>query len=156
MNGGSADTRVVIPHGRSRLPARLIVGVLSAGLLFVTVTHLGPAIRAGRREGTHGFWVATVNHCVRSACTWNGQFESQNGHVLLSSAQYAGRLPAGIHAGTHIAALFPGGSGLVYPPTGSDGWVSLLIGLALAVIGLSWSCYRLVRKYLRDRANATP
>jgi hypothetical protein len=155
MNGGSADARVVIPQGRSRLPARLIVGVLSALLLFVTATHLDPAIRAGRREGTHGFWVATVKHCVRSACAWNGQFESPNGHVLLSSAQYAGRLPVGIHAGTHIAALFPGGSGLVYPATGSDGWISLLVGLALAVIGLYWSCHRLVAKYVRERAHPT-
>jgi hypothetical protein len=156
MNGGSPDAWVVIPQGRSRLPARLVVGILSALLLFVTTTHLGPAIRAGRREGTHGYWVATGKHCVRSACTWNGKFESQNGHVLLSSAQYAGRLPAGIHAGTHIAALFPGGSGLVYPPTGSDGWISLLVGLVLAVIGLYWSCHRLAAKYLRGRANATP
>jgi hypothetical protein len=156
MNGGSPDARVVIPRGRSHLPARLIVGILSALLLFVTATHLGPAIRAGRREGTQGYWVATAKHCVRSACTWNGQFVSQNGHVLLSSAQYAGRLPAGIHAGTRIAALFPGGSGLVYPASGSDGWISLLVGLVLAVIGLCWSSYRLVAKYLRDRANTTP
>lgn len=156
MSGGSLDARAGVPQGRSRLPARLIVGVLSAGLLFVTATHLGPAIRAGRREGTHGYWVATAQHCVRSACSWNGQFVSQNGHVLLSSAQYAGRLPLAIHAGTHIAALFPGGSGLVYPPSGSDGWISLLIGLLLAVLGLCWSGYRVVRKHLRDRANATP
>jgi len=156
MNGGSADARVAIPQGRSRLPARLIVGVLSALLLFVTATHLGPAIRAGRREGTHGYWVATAKHCVQSACSWNGHFVSQNGHVLLSSAQYAGRLPANIHAGTRIAALFPGGSGLVYPPSGSDGWISLLVGLVLAVIGLCWSGYRLVAKYLRERASATP
>ena len=156
MNGGSPDARVVIPQGRSRMPARLTVGVLSALLLFVTASHLEPAIRAGRREGTHGYWVATAKHCVRSACTWNGKFASQNGHVLLSSAHYAGRLPAGVHAGTRIAALFPGGSGLVYPPSGSDGWISLLAGLILAVIGLCWSSYRLVAKYLRDRASATP
>jgi hypothetical protein len=155
MNGGSADGRV-IPQGRSRLPARLVVGVLSAFLLYVTATHLTPAIRAGLREGTHGDWVATAKHCVRSACSWSGRFVSPNGHVLLSSAQYAGRLPTGVHAGTHVAALFPGGSGLVYPAAGSDGWISLLVGLALAVIGLYWSSHRLVAKYLRDRASATP
>jgi len=155
MNAGGADARV-IPPGRTRLPARLIVGVLSALLLFVTATHLGPAIRAGLREGTHGYWVVTGKHCVRSACTWTGRFESPDGHVVLSSAQYAGQLPAGVHAGTSIAALFPGGSAVVYPPSGSDAWISLLVGLALAVIGLFWSCRRLVVKYLRDRASATP
>ena len=154
MNGGSTGARV-IPQGRSRMPARLVVGVLSAFLLFATVTHLEPAIRAGMREGTHGYWVATAKHCARSACTWSGRFVSPNGHVLLSPAQYAGRLPAGVHTGTHIAALFPGGSGLVYPPSGSDGWISLLIGLALGVIGLYWSSHRLVAKYFRDRAHPT-
>ena len=155
MNGGSAGAEAV-PQGRNRLLARLIVGVLSALLLFVTATHLEPAIRAGLRDGTHGHWVATTKHCVRSACTWIGRFVSPNGHVLLSSAQYAGRLPAGIHAGTSLAALFPGGSGLVYPPSGSDAWISLLVVLALAVIGLYWSTHRLVANYFRDRAQTTP
>jgi len=155
MNGGSADARI-IPQGRSRLPGRLIVGVVSALVLFVTATRLAPAIRAGRREGTHGFWVATGQHCARSACTWNGQFKSPNGHVVLSSAQYAGQLPAGIHAGTSVAALFPGGSALVYPASGSDAWISLLFGLVLAAIGLYWSCHRLVANYFRNRATVTP
>jgi len=154
MNGGSADARI-IPQGRSRLPGRLIVGVVSALVLFVTATRLGPAIRAGRREGAHGFWVATGQHCARSACTWNGQFKLPSGHVVLSSAQYAGQLPAGIHAGTSVAALFPGGSALVYPASGSDAWISLLLGLVLAAIGLYWSCHRFVANYFRDRATVT-
>jgi hypothetical protein len=78
-----------------------------------------------------------------------------NGHVLLSSAQYAGRLPAGVHGGTSVAGLFPGG-GLVYPLTGSDEWISLLVLLVFAVIGLYWSSHRLVAKYIRDRATAAP
>jgi hypothetical protein len=155
MNGGSADTRI-IPQGRSRLPGRLILGVLSALLLFLTATQLPPAIRAGLREGTHGRWVATGQHCVRSACAWKGQFKLPNGHVVLSSAQYAGQLPTGIHAGTSLAALFPGGSALVYPPSGSDAWISLLVGLVLAAIGLYWSSHRFVANYLRNRANPTP
>jgi hypothetical protein len=155
MNGGDADARVT-PQGRSRLPARPVVGILSALLLFVTATHLLPAIRAGLHDGIHGDWVATTERCSRSVCTWSGRFVSPNGHVLLSSAQYAGQLPAGVHAGTSIAGLFPGGSGLVYPLTGSDEWISLLVLLTLAVIGLYWSSHRLVAKYLRDRATATP
>jgi hypothetical protein len=154
MNGGSADARI-IPQGRSRLPGRLIVGVLSALVLYVTATRLTSAIRAGLREGTHGYWVATGKHCARSVCVWNGQFKS-NGHVVLSSVQYAGQLPAGVHAGTSLAALFPGGSALVYPASGSDAWISVLIGLVLAVIGLYWSSHRFVANYFRDRAAATP
>jgi len=156
MNGGSADARI-IPQGRSRLPGRLIVGVVSALVLYVTATRLMPAIRAGLREGTHGNWIATGKHCARSAaCVWTGQFKAPNGHVVLSSAQYAGQLPTGVHAGTSLAALFPGGSALVYPPSGSDAWISVLIGLVLAVIGLYWSSHRFVANYFRDRANATP
>jgi hypothetical protein len=156
MNAGGVDGQVV-PQGRSRLPGRLIVGVVSVLLLFVTATHIVPAIRAGLRDGTHGYWVATAKHCARSVCNWTGRFVSPtpNGHVLLSSAQYAGRLPAGVHAGTSVAGLFPGG-GLVYPLTGSDEWISLLVLLVLAVIGLYWSSHRLVAKYIRDRATATP
>jgi hypothetical protein len=156
MNAGGVEGQVVRPE-RRRLPGRLIVGVLSALVLLVTATHLLPAIRAGLRDGTHGYWVATAERCVRSACTWTGRFVSPNpnGHVLLSSAQYAGRLPVGVHAGTSVAGLFPGG-GLVYPLTGSDEWISLAVLLVLAVAGLYWSSHRLVAKFVRDRATATP
>jgi hypothetical protein len=153
MNAGGVEPQVV-PQVRSRLPGRLIIGVVSALMLFVTATHLMPAIRAGLRDGTHGYWVATTKRCSRSVCSWIGRFESPKGHVLLSSAQYAGRLPAGVHAGTSVAGLLPGGS-LVYPPTGSDEWISLLVLLILAVGGLYWSSHRLVAKYFRDRAAAT-
>ena len=153
MNAGGVEPQV-IPQGRSRLPGRLIVAVLSALVLFVTASRLMPAIRAGLHEGTRGFWVATGQHCERSACTWNGQFTLPDGRVVLSSAQYSGQLPAGIHAGTHLAALFPGGSALVYPASGSDAWISLLFGLVLAVIGLYWSSHRFVANYLRNRANS--
>ena len=155
MNPGGVEPQV-IPQGRSRLPGRLIIGVVSALILFVTATHLSPAIRAGLHDGSHGHWVATGKHCARSVCTWTGRFVSPNGHVLLSSAQYAGRLPTGIHAGTSVAGLYPGGSGLVYPPTGSDEWISLLVLLILAVAGLYWSSRPVVAKYFRDRAAATP
>jgi hypothetical protein len=155
MNAGGVEPQV-IPQARSRLPGRLIIGVVSALMLFVTATHLLPAIRAGLRDGSHGHWVATAKHCARSVCSWSGRFVSPNGHVLLSSAQYAGRLPNGVHAGTSVAGLYPGGSGLVYPATGSDEWISLLVLLILAVAGLYWSSHRLVAKYIRDRAAATP
>lgn len=138
---------------RSRMPGRLVAGGLSALLLAVTVARLPSAIRAGLHQGTRGFWVATTRKCARSACTWNGKFVS-DGHVLLSSAQYYGRLPVGIRAGTSVAGLFTGGSGVVFPATGSDLWMSLLVALAVAALGLYWSSHRLVRSYIRQRRSA--
>jgi hypothetical protein len=137
------------------MPARLVVGVVSGLLVFEAVAHLASAIRAGLHDGTRGYWIATAKRCVRSACSWNGRFVSPHGHVLLSSAQYVGRLPVGVHAGTSVAALFPGGSAVVYPPTGSDEWISLLVMLGLGVFGLYWSSHRVVANYIRQR-NLTP
>jgi len=149
-SGGNTGAQV-IPQGRSRLPARPVVGIIAALLLVEAASHLPAAIRAGLRHGTRGYWVATTKRCERSACTWSGSFESPKGHVVLSSAQYIGRIPVAAHAGTSLPALFPGGSGLVFPPTGSDLWISLLVMLVLAVGGLYWASRPLVARYLRDR-----
>jgi hypothetical protein len=137
------------------MPMRVIVGVLSALLLFGTATHIWPAIRAGLREGTHGSWVATGKTCVRQACTWKGKFVLPHGHVLLTSAQYSGKLPPNIHLGTSIAGLYPGGSGLVFPPTGSDLWISLLIAMVFSILGLYWSCHLLVENYFKRQSGIT-
>jgi hypothetical protein len=149
MSGGNTGT-AVIPQGRSRLPGRAVIGVLSAFLLYVTATHLPAAIRAGLRHCTRGYWVATTKRCARSACTWTGQFQSPKGHVVLSSAQYVGRLPVGVHTGTSVTALFPGGSGLVFPPTGSDLWISLLVTVIVAALGVYWSSHRLIANHFRQ------
>jgi hypothetical protein len=137
------------------MPGRLVVGALSAVLLVALGDRLVPAIRAGLHDGTRGFWVATTKTCARSACSWNGKFVSASGHVVLSSAQYYGRLPSGIRAGSSVAGLFTGGSGIVFPATGSDLWMSLLAGLALAALGLYWSSHRLVKNYIRQRRGST-
>jgi hypothetical protein len=136
------------------MPGRLVVGALSAVLLVAIGDRLVPAIRAGLHDGTRGFWVATTERCARSACAWNGKFVTASGHVMLSSAQFYGRLPTGIRPGSSVAGLFTGGSGVVYPATGSDLWMSLLAALAVAALGLYWSSHRLVRNYLRQRRSA--
>jgi len=140
-----------MPGGRGRLPMRPIVAVLSLLLLFGTGTHIAPAIRAGLRDGTHGSWVATARTCVRHACTWQGKFVLPSGHVLLTSVEYLGQLPRGIHAGTAVAGLYPGGSHQIFPATGSDLWISLLIAMAFGLLGLYWSSHRVVRNYLAGR-----
>ena len=44
-----------------------------------------------------------------------------------------------------------GGSGLVYPVTGSDLWIELVIAILVSVLGLYWSSHRWVAEYLRER-----
>jgi uncharacterized membrane protein YfcA len=123
-------------------------------LLVVIGDQLVPAIRAGLHDGTRGFWVATTERCARSACTWSGKFVTASGHVMVSPAQYYGRLPTGIRPGSSVAGLFTGGSGVVFPATGSDLWVSLLAALVVAALGLYWSSHRLVKNYIRQHRKA--
>jgi hypothetical protein len=137
---------------RGRLPMRIVVGVVSAILLVATATHIVPAVRAGLRDGTHGAWVATGKVCHGAACIWNGKFVATGGHVLVTNAQYAGRMPTGIHAGTSVPALFTGG-GLVFPVTGSDLWIELAIGMLVSILGLYWASNRWLATYLRERRN---
>jgi hypothetical protein len=136
------------------MPGRLVAGVLSAVLLVGTAAHLMPAIRAGLHDGTRGLWVATTKTCVRSACSWNGKFVSAGGHVVLASARYYGKLPAGIRPGTSVAGLFTGGSGIVFPATGSDLWMLLLAAFVVSALGLYWSSHRLVRNSLRQHRSS--
>jgi hypothetical protein len=154
LGGRRADLGTV-PRPRSRMPAKLVIGVVSALLVIGSAAHLLPAIRAGLHDGTRGLWVATTKRCVRSACNWSGKFVSPHGHVLAASAQYDGRLPAGIHAGTSVAGLFTG-SGLVFPVSGSDLWISQLVALAVGALGLYWSSHRFVRNYLQERRAVGP
>jgi hypothetical protein len=154
LRSPSADTGVSV-RPRSRMPGRLVVAGLSAVLLVTIASRLMPAIRAGLHDGTRGFWVATAKSCAQSACTWTGKFVTHGGHVLLSSAQYDGRLPAGIHVGTSVGGLFTGGSAVVFPATGSDLWIWLLVALVVSALGLYWSSHRLVRNYFRQRRSTT-
>jgi hypothetical protein len=112
-------------------------------------------VRAGLHHGIRGSWVATGLRCVRKACTWSGKFVLPSGHVQLARAQYDGALPAGAHVGLRIPALYPGGSGLVYPTTGSDQWISLLVAIVVALLGLYWASHRWIEAYLRDRKGAS-
>jgi hypothetical protein len=152
---GSLRSRSADPSSlarpRSRMPGRLVVAGLSAVLLIAIGDRLVPAIRAGLHDGTRGFWIATTKRCARSACTWNGKFVTPSGHVVLSSAQFYGRLPTGVRPGSSVAGLFTGGSAIVFPASGSDLWISLLAALVLAALGLYWSSHRWVKSYLRQR-----
>ncbi len=134
---------------------RIVVAALALLLLFGSLTHIGPAVRAGLHEGTRGYWVVTSRTCnSRKACVWNGKFVLPTGHVQVASIQYEGTLPAAIHAGTRIPVLYPGGS-LVFPTTGSDLWISLVVAMVVALLGLYWASHRWVAQYLRHRNDTT-
>jgi hypothetical protein len=134
--------------------ARIAVAVLAALLVIESGSRIVPAIRAALHDGTRGFWVVTGRKCVRKACIWVGKFVLPGGHVHVASAQYDGSVPASIHAGTRIPGLYTGG-GLVFPTTGSDLWISLLITLIVGLLGLYWATHRWVVRYLRQHADRT-
>jgi hypothetical protein len=139
---------------RRRLPIKLIVGAVSAFLLVSTALDLGPAVRAGLHDGTRGLWVATSKTCRGSACIWAGKFVTPGGHVVLASTRYAGPIPGGVRAGTRVPALFTGGSGVVFPTTGSDLWIEMVVALLASLLGLFWATRARVAQYLRERRPA--
>jgi hypothetical protein len=153
---GSAAGTSVVPRGRSRIPMRLVVGVLCALIFFSTATRIAPAIRAGMHDGTRGEWVATNKKCVHKACVWQGKFVVADGHVLQTATEYDGQLPAVVHTGTAVSALDTGGSGTVFPASGSDLWISLLVALVLSALGLYWASHRYVAGYMRKRREQEP
>lgn len=141
------------PRGSLTL-VRIAVAALGLLLLVGSLTHLGPAIRAGLHEGTRGYWLVTSRTCSRKACVWNGKFVLPSGHVQVASIQYEGSLPRAIHAGMRIPVLYPGGN-LVFPTTGSDLWISLVVAIVVALLGLYWASHKWVAGYLRQRNDST-
>jgi hypothetical protein len=134
---------------------RIVVVLLAVILLFGSVTHIVPAVRAGLHEGTRGYWVVTGRTCSRKACFWTGKFVLPSGHVQVAGgAQYSGQIPVGIHAGTRIPALYTGSS-LLFPTTGSDLWISLLVAIVVALLGLYWATHRWIAGYFRQRADTS-
>jgi uncharacterized membrane protein YfcA len=146
---GSTNPSGLSRGPRRRLPLKLIIGVVSAFLLVSTALDIVPAVRAGLHDGTRGTWVATSRTCHGSACVWTGKFLAAGGHVVVTSAHYAGPIPAGTRTGTSVPALFTGSSGLVFPTAGSDLWIELVIALLASVLGLYWASRQWWARYLR-------
>jgi hypothetical protein len=146
---GDVDSAAL--RGRSRMPLRIVVGALAALLLVGSAVHLGPAIKAGLHDGTRGSWVATSRTCNKASCIWQGKFVLPDGQVKVASAQYSGQLPQTLHAGTTIPALDTGEAGLVFPATGSDLWISLLVGMLISALALYWAARKPLSEYLSKR-----
>jgi hypothetical protein len=53
-----------------------------------------------------------------------------------------------------IPVLYPGGN-LVFPTTGSDLWISLVVAIVVALLGLYWASHKWVAGYLRQRNDST-
>ena len=130
---------------------RFVAGALGLILLLGSAVHVAPAIRAGLHDGIRGSWVATSQRCSKTACIWSGKFVLPGGQVKIASAQYGGRLPLAIHAGSRVPALDTGQAGLVYSANGSDLWISLIIAMAVGALALFWAVRRPLRDYLRRR-----
>lgn len=141
------------PRGTLTL-ARVVVAVLAIFLVVESGSRIVPAIRAALHDGTRGYWVVTGQRCLRKSCIWIGKFVVSGGHVRVASAQFDGPVPASMHVGTRVPGLYTGG-GLVFPTTGSDLWISLLVTLVLALLGLYWATHRWIAGYLRQRAGRT-
>lgn len=137
---------------RGRLPLKLIVGIVSAFLLVSTVPQLAPAVRAGLHDGTRGTWVATTKTCRKSVCIWTGNFVTPGGHVAVAGTHYAGPIPVRTRAGYSVPALFTGSSGVVFPSTGSDLWIELVIALLASMLGLYWATHAWVAQRLNRSA----
>ena len=136
---------------RNRIPMRFVTGALGLILLLGSAVHVAPAIRAGLHDGIRGTWVASSQRCSKTACIWSGKFVLPGGQVKIASAQYSGRLPLSIHAGSRVPALDTGQAGLVYSANGSDLWISLIIAMAVGALALFWAVRRPLRDYLQRR-----
>jgi len=153
--GGPSGT----PRNRSRVPLRLVVGVLAAFLFVGSAVHLGPAIKAGLKDGTRGSWVATTRTCGKTGCVWKGNFVLPGGQVGETSVDYDGRLPVSLHAGTSVPALAVGVPlgryyqlYYVFPFTQQQSFMALiqrvLVGVGLALVVLLAAIASLVTRWV--------
>ena len=129
--------------------------VCALSFLYVSASHLGPALSAARGHGVRGEWVAEQLLCSRrgGSCQWTGEFVLPNGKVQLPAVLYTGA-ETSVSAGWTVPALDSGAGDEVYPVYGSTRWVHDVIGIAGAgvVIGLlGWRSVRAQRRRRRQR-----
>jgi len=144
----------VVNRRGGRVIAAFIVLAACAAVLY-GVLELPPAIRAAAGRGTPGVFVARSVTCDGAGCTWNGTFESATGRTLRRDVSYGDADP-GMHAGSSIPALFPGGGEVVYAARGSAGWIEPALFLLIGVVVIALWLYRGPGRYLRrlrDRRN---
>ncbi|GAA0400564.1 hypothetical protein GCM10009530_60510 [Microbispora corallina] len=139
------------PAGRRRSPGfTAVLTLIGLFLLYLAVPSVGPAVRAARADGIPGTFTATRLDCVEhpghEACTWSGDFRSDDGTVLRAGVALYGADRDYLRTGQRTRAVDVGRPSRVYGPGGSMEWVFTAL-LLLAGLGLLAFLY--VRPLLR-------
>jgi hypothetical protein len=118
-------------RSRSRTSTKvvlLLIPVLAVVAIVGGSTDIGPAVKAARGIGTHGYFVARTETCHRGSCNWTGDFRTAGGAVTRTGIKFDGG-QSGMRAGSAVPALDSGGHSAVFPPTGSHEWIADLAAL---------------------------
>ncbi|HEX6472681.1 MAG TPA: hypothetical protein VF069_26560 [Streptosporangiaceae bacterium] len=131
--GGSGARRRRRRPSAFSLTLTTITGIV---LLLISVPNLGPAVRAGRAQGTPGTFVAAqracVHHLSHESCSWRGTFTSQDGRDRRRDSYLYGDVA--LNPGQRIAAIDVGRPDRVYTGPSRE-WI-LTAGLLLLGAGL--------------------
>ena len=84
------------------------IPVLGALLVFSAALDLGPSIKASRGEGIHGTFTKDKACGTAGACTWHGQFVSDDGRVRLKDVAIDGGAHVAHGVGSTVDALYVG------------------------------------------------
>jgi hypothetical protein len=134
---GARDAAASRRRGEFKRIVIIAAGAIAAMAIVGAALGLVPAIAAASRQGTPGTFTVGSQPCMTRGCYWSGTFQSQGG-ATVGHVTYDGTLPAGAGAGSGVPALYPaGGSHVVYPPHGSDAWITdlVLVVLVGAIVG---------------------
>lgn len=115
--------------------------------------EIGPAREAASGHGTHGFFVAEVDHCDnRSVCYWTGNFALPDGLVTRRNVTL---FPSGnMYSGEKIPALDTGAPRDVFARSGSTAWIEDLVYIIVGSVVLAlWALFMPVRRLRRRRRN---
>jgi hypothetical protein len=118
---------------RSELKRLVIIAAGAIAAMAVVAAALGllPAIQAASRHGTAGTFIVGTQPCMTRGCYWSGTFQAQDG-TTVQHVTYDGTLPAGAGGGSSVPAIYPAAaSHVVYPPHGSDAWITDLVLMVL-------------------------
>jgi hypothetical protein len=136
--------------------------ILGALPLYFAVTALGPSIRAGRGEGTIGYFIPQQETTGRGAA-WYGEFRLPDGTVTVRNASIEDLAASAVHSGVPVPARDPGSSEATFPPgtqavfpRRDPGAWHLPVNLAvMAVWSYAWALALIIRQGTRQRRRSS-